>query len=172
LASGVDEYVMKPFTSSELLVRVRSQITLAETRRKDAERHSHWRTMVETVLDQMPIGILVVELPSEAIILCSQTLQTMLGRALSKATRLEDIPVAFAFHPDGTPYSRDQYPLVRTVSTGEIIVGEEFAYEHSNGHRVNLRANSRLVRDPDGRPMAAVLLLEDRAEPRRVRTGT
>ena len=172
LASGVDEYVVKPFTSSELLVRVRSQITLAETRRKDAERHSHWRTMVETVLDQMPIGILVVELPSEAIILCSQTLQTMLGRALSKATRLEDIPVAFAFHPDGTPYSRDQYPLVRTVSTGEIIVGEEFAYEHSNGHRVNLRANSRLVRDPDGRPMAAVLLLEDRAEPRRVRTGT
>jgi hypothetical protein len=99
-------------------------------------------------------------------------LQKMLGGALSEATRLEDIPVGLAFHLDGTPYTRDQCPLVRTVRKGEIIVGEEFAYEHSDGHRANLRANSRLVRGPDGRPMAALLLLEELGEHRRLRTGT
>ena len=172
LAAGADDYIVKPFTSSELLVRVRSQLTLAETRKKTLERQSHWRTTLETVMDQLPAGILVVELPSEMIVLRSQILEPMLGGTLSNAKNLDEIPVGFAFHLDGRPYTPDQCPLVRTVRTGETIQGEAFAYQRPHGQRVILRASSRLVRDGEGNPTAALLLLEEVAENRLLRMGT
>ncbi len=61
LAAGADEYLVKPFSSRELLASIASQLQLARTRR-DAERALRYRSQqYQTLLNQAPLGVYVVD---------------------------------------------------------------------------------------------------------------
>ena len=75
IAAGADDYLVKPFTARELLVRVQSHVALAGMRRETAERERalrekaeraehtlrHRTTQFENLLQAAPIGVYLVD---------------------------------------------------------------------------------------------------------------
>ena len=70
------------------------------------------------------------------------------------------------FHPDGRRYEHDEWPAVRSLTSGEEIV-EEFFYAVPGGGRLWIRCSSWPVRDAAGEIVAAALTMTDVTERRR-----
>ena len=70
------------------------------------------------------------------------------------------------FHPDGRRYEHDEWPAVRSLTSGEEIV-EEFFYAMPVDERLWIRCYASPVRDPAGEIVAVVLTQTDVTERRR-----
>src|SRR3954465_10102913 len=73
------------------------------------------------------------------------------------------------FHPDGRRYEPDEWPAVRSLTSGAEIV-EEFFYAMPGDERLWVRCSSSPVRDPSGQIVAAVLTQTDVTERKREET--
>jgi PAS domain S-box-containing protein len=71
------------------------------------------------------------------------------------------------FHPDGRRYDREEWPAVRSLTSGEEIVDEEFFYALPDGTRLFVRCSCSPVRDKGGAIIAAVLAMGDVTEQKR-----
>jgi len=60
LQAMADDYLVKPFSSRELLARVGAQLQLARLRRESSEREQALRQEAEALLNAAPLGIYVV----------------------------------------------------------------------------------------------------------------
>jgi signal transduction histidine kinase/DNA-binding NarL/FixJ family response regulator len=162
-AAGANDFLVKPFTAPELLVHLESQIALAETRNRIAERNEaqsqegagQW-ALLQAVLDQMPIGVVVAAASGE-LVLKNQKAHQLFGPLANEVQRLEQIPETFGQHPDGTPVRRDQCPLVRAVTSGETVVDELIHYDLPNTRRFLAMVNARPISNSSGRRIGAVI---------------
>ncbi len=73
------------------------------------------------------------------------------------------------FHRDGRRYQHDEWPAVRSLTSGEEIV-EEFFYAMPGGGRLWIRCSCWPVRDAAGEIVAAALTMTDVTERRREET--
>jgi PAS domain S-box-containing protein len=69
------------------------------------------------------------------------------------------------FHPDGRRYEHSEWPAIRSLASGEVIV-EEFFYAMPKGGRLWVRCWSSPVRDRAGEIVAVVLTQTDVTERR------
>ncbi|MGZ4249123.1 MAG: PAS domain-containing protein [Solirubrobacteraceae bacterium] len=76
--------------------------------------------------------------------------------------RMADLGQAFEiFHPDGRRYETAEWPVLRSIRTGEAISGEEFYRLARDGSRRSLSCNSAPIHDENGRLTGAVLVTRD-----------
>jgi DNA-binding NarL/FixJ family response regulator/signal transduction histidine kinase len=64
------------------------------------------------------------------------------------------------FHPDGRPYRTDEWPLVRSITTGEEVVNEDYFNVLADGSRLFVRCSSMPIYD-DGQIVGGLLVMED-----------
>src|ERR687893_652396 len=95
----------------------------------------------EEVLRQMPAGVVIAEAPSGKIIFINRQAQqwTEQSRGQTRATKLEDAGDFQIYHPHGRPYEIEEWPLMRSITSGEEIRDEEFVYPLADGARLWLR---------------------------------
>jgi PAS domain S-box-containing protein len=116
----------------------------------------------EQVVRSAPVSIVVVD-ASDRVIYSN-------GRARELTAGLGyDMPADLGraidiFHPDGRCYERHEWPVVRSIASGEEIVDEEFFYALPEGERLWIRCSSSPVHDTDGVIVAAVLAQTDVTE--------
>jgi PAS domain S-box-containing protein len=65
------------------------------------------------------------------------------------------------FHPDGRRYEAAEWPVVRSITTGEAILGEEFYRLARDGTRRSFSCNSAPIHDEKGRLTGAVVVTRD-----------
>ncbi len=114
--------------------------------------------MLRAVLDQMPSGVTVTDARTGALILSNaQSLEIMGAMA--------GIPEQFArhciFHPDGRPCLSEEWPVSRSLATGEVVEAEEFECERSDSTRITLSVSSAPVRDSQGQIVSGVGVFHD-----------
>ena len=61
LTAGADDYLTKPFSARELLAHVTTNIRIARIRRESTEALRHRTAQYETLLNQAPLGVYVVD---------------------------------------------------------------------------------------------------------------
>jgi PAS domain S-box-containing protein len=71
------------------------------------------------------------------------------------------------FHLDGRPYEQRDWPVSRSMASGERVVDEEYFYALPGGGRVVVRCSSAPVRNAAGRIVAGVFVLTDLTSDRR-----
>ncbi len=123
-----------------------------EQRERLSQRVAAERTLLVSVLRQMPAGVFIAE-PSGEFILGNETAKHIYGR---QVTSIDECGRNASSYPDGGEIPREDYPLVRSLKHGEIVTGMEHYVHRPNGTRLTVSANSAPVKDEAGRIVAAV----------------
>jgi len=128
------------------------------------------RAASEEVLRQMPTAVILAEAPSGRIIFRNRRALQIAEQSPSRSrpAKLEDADDFEIFHSDGRPYEMEEWPLLRSIRTGEEVRGEEFVYPLADGPGLLVRCDSSPIYDEEGRIVAGVLVGYDITERRRV----
>jgi signal transduction histidine kinase len=168
MEQSADDYLAKPFNSRELLARVQSHIGLARIRREAGESErklraeaDSQRALLETVLNQMPAGVVIARAPSGEVLLANNQATQILQRSVGELRNVEEYSQYQIFRLDGRPYSTQEQPLARSVLHGEVVMGEELRYLRPDGTFRVLFTNSAPVRDETGAVVASVVTFQD-----------
>jgi PAS domain S-box-containing protein len=119
------------------------QIDVTERKRAtEAVRASEER--LRTVLEQMPVGVMMARIPTGEPLFHNAKTLALLGREPWSAQK--EGPRRFgAIHPDGRPYAGREYPIIRTIRSGDVVDREELIYRRQDGRILNLAVSSAPV---------------------------
>jgi signal transduction histidine kinase len=120
------------------------------------------RSVLESVVKQMPAGVILADVPSGRVIMANVQADGLWGRRLQGTVSGDWRGVSSA----GEPLAAGAWPLARSVETGEWVDGEEIAIDREGGDRRVVRMSSAPVVDDGGRRLLAVAVVHDVTEER------
>jgi diguanylate cyclase (GGDEF)-like protein/PAS domain S-box-containing protein len=154
-SDGRDAFTTEDRSTLELLSSVLSA-ALGRASEVDALK------MSRTIFQKAPIGIVRVLAPEGRMVEANPAFERMLGYS---AAELAVMSFAEYTHPDDVDENME---LFRSLMAGER---ESYQMEkrsfHRDGNMIWTQVNTALERDPDGRPLFAVSMLEDITERKR-----
>ncbi|HSU67420.1 MAG TPA: ATP-binding protein [Tepidisphaeraceae bacterium] len=150
--------VPKP-DSPSAAVALHNATVLAE-QQKLLDRAEAGRALLESVLRQMPAGVIISEAPSGRTIFTNLELEKILGCPPPKCTSIDDYKRYSGVHPDGRPFETGDYAHVRAL-TGEVSVNHEAQFVRADGTRRVASVTSAPIRNGEGQIIAAVSTLLD-----------
>jgi PAS domain S-box-containing protein len=118
------------------------------------------RKLLETVVNQMPAGVIIAEAPSGRTLMANERVRSILGAPALPTRSVDDFAAYRAVHPDGRAFQADEYALTRALA-GKVVLDEEIHYLRPDGTRLILSASAGPVYDADGRIVAAVNAFSD-----------
>lgn len=177
-ASGLRdfEYILSPFRgadgSVEAVVATLRDITDRKHAQQEREQLLDWleaeHNLLETVLRQMPAGVVVAEAASGKVILANEQVRALLRKPSLEVDTLDEYWLERSFHPDGRPYRREEWPMVRCIAEGEVVIGEEIEMLRGDGTCGTARVNAAPIRDRAGRIVAGTATFYDITEHNRI----
>jgi hypothetical protein len=118
--------------------------------------------LLNQVLEQMPAAVVIAEAPSGRMILVTARVNEILGPAWAPSSEVSEYGHSIVgLHADGRRLEPHEWPLARSITTGEIVRDEEVQVKRDDGSRIWVSLNSAPVRDDDGNIVAAVVTFLD-----------
>jgi PAS domain S-box-containing protein len=177
LKRGATDYVLKE-RLARLPGSMRRALVEAEERRRlknvEAERErllkelSVQHQQLREVLRQMPAGVVIAEAPLGRLTTGNEQVAQIWRHEFLPSANIEDYEAWKGFHPDGRPYQPQEWPMARSITTGEAVTNEEAEILRGDGTRGALSINSAPIRDHEGRIVAGVATFFDITERKRV----
>lgn len=135
-----------------------------ETRTADLEQRVLERTAaleeerarLAAVVANMPAGLLIADPSGEILVANDQALSILRVDELSRQTWAWE-----SYDTEGRPYEEGEWPLVRTLATGEIVRNERVELVAGDRSRVVIDVSTAPIRDVNGRELGAVGLFQD-----------
>ncbi len=148
---------------------------MSEIHRRTAERAARdaqlrlvaERTLAHSVQQQMPVGVMVAEVPSGRLVSVNAQMTAIFRTSFMPAVDLESYRELVGFRDDGTPYNAFDWPLARTVLTHQHIAGEEIRIRRGDGSDGFIRMSSAPVVNAAGETVAAVAIVLDLTDQRK-----
>jgi PAS domain S-box-containing protein len=136
------------------------------TARKQAEREREVeRTRLEAVLRQSPVGIIIAEAPSCKLILGNEQVDRIWRHEYRPVSEVEEYRTYKGFdRTTGRELEAYEWPLARSITTGEVVLNEEIDIERGDGSRGTLMVNSAPVYDDADGIIAGVVVFTDITE--------
>lgn len=122
------------------------------------------RSQLEAIIQQMPAGIIIAKAPSGKIILGNQQVEQIWRQPFISSTDIAQYKEWKGFHSDGQPYEPLDWPLARSITTGEVVTQEEISILRGDGTLGVTLANSTPIRDRQGKIIAGVAMFNDITE--------
>lgn len=125
------------------------------------------RNTMRQVLEEMPDGVIVVDASGRQTTRNARSRQLLGVDEFAVAERgADDRRTRFiARRPDGRRYAEDEYPIVRSLRSGEVVIGERIDIERGDGSTVMIEVDSAPLRAvEDGTITGAVTVFQDVTE--------
>ncbi len=126
------------------------------------------RAQLEAVLRQMPGG-LIIAAPSGELILGNEQVEQIWRHHFLPAETIGQYDGYKGFHPDGTALKPEEWPLARSITTGEVVEGEEITIQRGDGTPGTIRMSSAPIKDRFDRIVAGVATFYDISEQKRIK---
>lgn len=112
----------------------------------------------------MPDAVMIIEVPSLRILFANRFAEGLTEPHLGRPANLDlNSLEGEVLHPDGTPYEREDWPIMR-AARGEKVSDEECIYRIPDGASMTVRVSAAPVQDSGGAIVAAVAVGRDVSE--------
>jgi PAS domain S-box-containing protein len=154
------------------IVGMMSDIT--ERKQAEAEREQLLADLVaerqrlDAVLRQLPVGAIIAEAPSGKLILGNEQADRIWGHEFIASRSVDEYVAYKGFHPDGRPYLPQEWPLARSIVSGEVVEGEEIQFQRGDGLFGWMTVSSAPIRDAGDNIVAGVATFADITERKRL----
>ncbi|HZO19151.1 MAG TPA: ATP-binding protein, partial [Gemmatimonadaceae bacterium] len=128
---------------------------------------SEERAHLDTIVEQIPAGLLIAEAPSGRLVRGNEQLEHILRRPFIETLDIAGYADWKFASPSGVELLPEEFPLARSIMHGERVVGEHLRVTRGDGTRGFVTVNSTPILDRDGRILAAVATLNDITDQRR-----
>jgi signal transduction histidine kinase/PAS domain-containing protein len=125
------------------------------------------RARLDTIVQQMPAGLIIAEAPSGRLVRGNEQLEQILRRPFAPSPNIAAYAEWQFASPSGVVLLPEELPLARSILHGERVVGEPFRVTRGDGSRGFVTVSSTPILDRDGRIIAAVATVYDVTEQRR-----
>lgn len=139
----------------------------SEDRERLLDQLDSQRALMEAVIEQMPSGMIVAQAPSGRFVLANRQVERIFGRPFADVGEASEVGEYAGYRGDGHRYTADEWPLARTIRTGEVVDSEEIEYHLGDGTWVTVETSAAPVRDAGGRIVAGVVSFHDVTDSRR-----
>ena len=121
---------------------------------------------LETLLQHVPVGVIISEAPSGRVLFGNARMEEILGHPIVAPRNVEEYASWRGFHPDGRPYDPHEWPLARAITSGEVVNGEEIHIERLDGKPLALLMSAAPIRNRLGTILAGIVVDQDITEHR------
>jgi len=131
---------------------------ITERKRAEEQLHATYR-LLDFALEQIPIPVIIARAPDITITHINAACKALLVNPPEDPTTitLENYPEHWpAYHPDGTPFGLEDYPLPRAILKGEPTYNEEVILRLPDGDRWVI-ASAAALRNDDGAIIAGIV---------------
>ncbi len=116
---------------------------------------------LRTVMETLPVGVLIAEAPSGRIVGHNARVEAILGQAMPPGAFGGASTDWVGLHADGRPVEPEEWPLVRVARDGEQAAELEVDYRRGDGTRAWVGFSGAPMRDDEGRVVGAVVVVTD-----------
>jgi serine phosphatase RsbU (regulator of sigma subunit)/PAS domain-containing protein len=107
------------------------------------------RNLMDQIMQQMPNGVLVVD-AAGAVTMQNPRSKALLGHEYAVGHPIGSVDTPWvARRPDGTIYEPADYPLLRSLREGQVVLGERISIERADGSEVMIDVDTSPIRDGD-----------------------
>jgi signal transduction histidine kinase len=128
------------------------------------------RATLQAVLDNLPLGVIVVQAPSGIPTMMNKTGEAMMGVSLKDQAQSTDLAhyntVVSILRDDGSEYPIAELPLTKTMLSGKPFTADNISIRRPDGTLVGLRIFTAPILRSDGTFNSAVSVFEDVSEQR------
>jgi PAS domain S-box-containing protein len=169
LGKGADDYLVKPFSARELLVRAEALLRSQDMRRESSEALRASEERYRQVLRMMPAGVYTCEAPSGVISYYNEHAARLWGRTPRVGDTEERFCACYkVWSREGKFVPREQTPMAAAVREGASFRNVEAVVERPDGTRFTAVVNIDPIRDAGGRVIGAINVFYDITDRRRV----
>ncbi|MEN8614847.1 MASE3 domain-containing protein [Dehalogenimonas sp. THU2] len=148
-------------TGSVHIVKNIHERKTAEAEREELLRQvENQRQLLESTLDQLPSGVVIRDVTGNLVMGNSEIVR-IFGPLPHNISEFDS---KCCYHKDGTQYTPNDWPMNRTVTTGDSIENEEIEIIRDNGDRLTILAATAPVRNQAGDVIAHVGVFHDITE--------
>jgi PAS domain S-box-containing protein len=136
------------------------RLLAAELERRGGERTKEVeaeRARLAAIVDNLPIGLVLIEAGTERLEMVNEAATAIFGDAVELSERE-------GYREDGSKYAPDEWPVVRSLRTGEQVSGERGEIVRSDGTRFKVELGSAPIHDSQGRIVSAISVVRDVTE--------
>ncbi len=129
--------------------------------KKTEEQLIYEQKLLDTVLNNIPVSVAVAEAPSGRLIRVNEQFEKIWEQPYKPSESIEDYSTYKGFHSDGSAYKPEEWPLARSITTGEVVTGEEISLLSENGTKKILSVSSTPIKDKNGQIILGVVIAAD-----------
>ena len=152
-------------TGSVHIIKNIHERKLAEVERaKLLQQVENQRSLLQNTLDQLPTGVAIRD--SEGNLLTgNRQLVKIFGQEPGIKTTFD---TNRAFHKNGRQYVPEEWPMNRTIASGEAIFNEEIDILRNDGSRATVLTSTSVIRNEKGEIIANVGVFRDITDRRKI----
>lgn len=121
----------------------------------------HDLAQLRTILERLPVGVVVAEAPRGEMILKNRLAEELFGTTVWREFEAGRRDPRRATHRGGEPYRPDEWPLARALLHAEVVSSERVEMELAGGGMRTLNVSAAPILDPSGKVVAAVAVYDD-----------
>ncbi|MGE5619119.1 MAG: ATP-binding protein [Sphingomonadaceae bacterium] len=139
-----------------------TQVERLDAAREDGQQLTLTSLYLQSILDSIPLGVVIASAPEGRILSVSRALVRLLGRLPDPQAAVRQYPQLYGLvRPTGEHCRPEDVPWVRCAQTGEPVPPQEMIVRHPNGLAVTVLCGASPIRDNLGRTVGSVALLQD-----------
>jgi PAS domain S-box-containing protein len=150
---------------ADLCAQALARVDLATIRERLVADLEAERARLETLLRQLPDGLLIAEAPSGRVVLRNDRLEALLGVPAWALDHIAGGEAYRGFDADGHELAPDEWPLARAVR-GETVPRTEVELLRADGTRIWIEKRATPVFDREGRVIAGIATIVDISQAR------
>jgi PAS domain S-box-containing protein len=150
---------------ADLCAQALARVDLSTIRERLVADLEAERARLETLLRQLPDGLMIAEAPSGRVVLRNDRLDALLGVPPSALDHIAGGEAYRGFDTEGRELEPDEWPLARAVR-GETVPRTELELLRADGSRIWIEKRATPVLDREGRVIAGIATIVDISQAR------